>query len=69
MARCVKPDRDHLIKIRTDSARCVYVRLVPGGRRAYLHISGENDHAYHSSISGPKTLRALAKAILNEVPE
>ena len=42
--------------------------LVGSGRRSYLWVRVvSGDHSYMGSFSGPKTLRALAKAILAEV--
>jgi len=40
--------------------------LVAGGKRAYLWIGGDPGPCY-GTISGPKTLRAFARAILREV--
>ena len=44
------------------------IELVPGGRRAYLWIGAEAGPCY-GTVSGPKTLRRLAEAILREVPD
>ena len=59
-------DRWHKITLRADSHEDDRVVLVGGGKRAYLWAQGHrNGGIVH--ISGAATLRALAKAILEEV--
>lgn len=43
------------------------INLVRGGRRAYLWIGNSDECLAH--FSGPQALRALARAILAEVPD
>jgi len=43
------------------------IRLIEGGRNAYLWFSGESGSSV-GTASGASALRALARAILKEVP-
>lgn len=44
-----------------------HVSLVKGGRLAYLWVGDSTDGCY-ATLSGSRTLRKLAQAILDEVP-
>ena len=71
MARVVRNQEDyHALTIRgdeNDGRTSAKLTLVMGGRLAYVAAAcNDNGMAF---ISGPATLRALAKAILREVPE
>ncbi len=70
-SRVVKPECPgrHQLQIRTDKGHTLL--LVKGGKRAYLWIGGNparrRCEECFTVVSGPKTLRALAEAILDEV--
>lgn len=65
MARVVKnKEPHHALTIKDDNG--LNVVLVRGGTRAYLWADG-NHNRLVNTVSGVKTLRALAKAILKEV--
>jgi hypothetical protein len=67
MARVIaNKSADHVLTINADTKPGDEIILIRGGRRAYLWIGGEDGRVIHAS--GPKTLRALAEAILREVP-
>lgn len=55
----------HVFRARDNGAEVI---LVGGGRFAYLYFSPVPGYLT-GALSGPRTLRALAKAILKEVPE
>lgn len=66
MARVVKNAESwHAITIRGDGGGPVI--LVGRGRTAYL-VAHAREGRNYESVSGPKTLRALARAILRTVP-
>ena len=65
MARVVKnKEPHHVLTIKDDNG--LEVVLVGHGRRTYLWADG-NHNRLVNTVSGVKTLRALARAILNEV--
>lgn len=64
-SRVVKPkEKHHVFQIRSDHGDDVI--LVGSGKRAYLWAGAKPQHGC-TTVSGPATLRALAKAILKEV--
>lgn len=66
-ARVQQPSQ-HRIRIRDDGDDGELL-LVRGGQSAYLWAGPDKGGGYISIISGPATLRALARAILKEVPK
>jgi hypothetical protein len=66
MARLKKPRRDYWAIEATGDDGIATLHVVKGGNRAYVGIWGNSPN---STFSGPKTLRAIAKAILKEVGE
>ena len=62
LANVKKWDRITIQGDQSDEDRIV---LVAGGKRAYLWITGKDRCVV--TLSGPATLRALARAILDEV--
>lgn len=69
MARQIKPKASHHVfsAYGDDYGVVADVHLVQGGRRAYLWIGRRGVPQGTVTLSGPKFLRALAKAILKEV--
>ncbi len=71
MASIRRPTMENqVIRIASDS-QLYELLLMRGGQRAYLFVRPNQEHESRPSFSigGPKTLRALAKAILEEIPE
>lgn len=65
-ARQVRPEFDcHVFRARDNGSEVI---LVGGGRLAYLSFAPTPGNLT-GSLSGPQTLRALAKAILKEIPD
>lgn len=59
-------DSNHAVRFRGGPAdRMRELVLIKGGKRAYVWASTDEGVTLH--FSGPKSLRALAKAILKEV--
>lgn len=61
-------------KRKDDEGRLIFgqkngtLTLIPGGRRAYLHLDTSEGWGGLGYVSGPETLRSLALAILAEIP-
>ena len=67
MGRIIKSGEEDSINIRGDNGGTV--ALVRGGRKAYLGAwPAISDGQSCVTVCGPATLRALARAILKEVP-
>ncbi len=73
MSRVVKNRHaQHVLTISEDPMRQIVLALIGGGpKHSYIHIDGMthavNGTRFLAGITGEKTLRALAKAILKEV--
>lgn len=67
MARRVKPDYK-FVKFKAIDDKGNIFQLCDTYRMRWLHISGPSISATCLNFSGPKTLRALAYAILRTIP-